>query len=61
MPVPASLALKIYPSDFPLKKRKNQWIVDCQTARIPVFVELRSVVHFEPHGAGRIDERNIKR
>jgi protein-L-isoaspartate(D-aspartate) O-methyltransferase len=27
MPVAASLALKIYPSDFPLKKRKNQWIV----------------------------------
>jgi protein-L-isoaspartate(D-aspartate) O-methyltransferase len=27
MPVAASLALKIYPSDLPLKKRKNQWIV----------------------------------
>src|SRR5262249_13181906 len=27
MPVAASLALKIYRSDLPLKKRKNQWIV----------------------------------
>jgi hypothetical protein len=27
MPVAASLALRIYPSDLPLKKRKNQWIV----------------------------------
>jgi protein-L-isoaspartate(D-aspartate) O-methyltransferase len=27
MPVAASLGLKIYPSDFPLKVRKNQWIV----------------------------------
>jgi protein-L-isoaspartate(D-aspartate) O-methyltransferase len=27
MPVAASFALKIYPSDFSLKKRKNQWIV----------------------------------
>jgi hypothetical protein len=27
MPVAASLGLKIYPSDFPLKKKNNQWIV----------------------------------
>jgi protein-L-isoaspartate(D-aspartate) O-methyltransferase len=33
MPVAASFALKIYPSDFPLTAQKNQWIVKRQESQ----------------------------